>query len=145
MKFHFLLLSLVSLSWSLTAQDSEEHKNTEQEKVQVPELQTKVNLLERLEIDGHELTFKKVQSDGRCPKEVTCVWPGEARIVLEIDDGKDRVIYPTIVPALGGHQEILTTAEHKIYVINLEPYPKTPGEQLKAYQLVLKIQSRQAN
>ena len=30
------------------------------------------------------LRFKEVVSDSRCPRNVTCIWPGEAKVLLEV-------------------------------------------------------------
>jgi len=40
-------------------------------------------------VAGGAIKFKKVISDSRCPKGVTCVWAGEVKILLEFyEDGK---------------------------------------------------------
>lgn len=152
MKFYLVSIALLLMTCSLTAQNpvretksGESEETSKNENLKVPEIMTKVNLLGRMEIDGQILTFKKVESDGRCPKQVTCVWAGEARVVVEISDGEDEVVHPVIVPADGCHKEILATAEHKVYIKNLEPYPVTADEHLEAYQLVLKVEPRKTD
>jgi len=108
----------------------------------VPEILTKVNLLDHVEVGAYTLTFTKVESDGRCPKQVTCVWPGEANIVIEINDGTDTEQYRISIPALGLHRKILSTDSHKVYLKNIEPYPIRTNDNLEAYKLVLKIASQ---
>ena len=34
---------------------------------------------------GHEFLFERVIEDSRCPKDVTCVWEGNAKIVVRVD------------------------------------------------------------
>lgn len=141
MKFYLLLLGLLLMTWNLTAQHSEDSQHKNQAKVYPPEILTKVNLNEQFKIDGYTLTFKSVKSDGRCPEQVTCVWAGEAKVLLEIDDGTDQQIYPVTIPAMGANRRIIATTQHKVYVKNLAPYPITAEDSITAYQLVLKIDS----
>jgi hypothetical protein len=144
MKFYPLVVSLVLLSWSLTAQNHEENQNTTSEKVQVPEIITKLNLLEEVEIDEYRLRFKSVVSDGRCPEKVTCVWPGEAEVMVEIFDGTDSKTKTITIPALGFEKEIFTTSEHVVDLKNLAPYPITATTEIQAYQLLLKIHPKKS-
>lgn len=139
MKFHFLIISLLSLSLSLTAQNSAENDNTPKEKVQVPEIITKLNVLDQVVVDEYILIFKSVESDGRCPEKVTCVWPGEANVVIEIFDGTETSSETVAIPAMGFQKEIFTTSKHIVYLKNLTPYPITAEDKIKAYELLLKV------
>jgi hypothetical protein len=139
MKLYLFLLSVLSVTCSLNAQNSEKNTTETKKKIEVPEILTKVNLLDHVEVGAYTLTFTKVESDGRCPKQVTCVWPGEANIVIEINDGTDTEQYRISIPALGLHRKILSTDSHKVYLKNIEPYPIRTNDNLEAYKLVLKI------
>ena len=130
------------MTLNLTAQNSEEQTKTSQEEVQVPEILTKLNLLDAVEVEGHQLTFRNVVTDGRCPKEVTCVWPGEADVIIEINDGTEVVAKKMTIPASGTHKEILSTSSHVIYLKNLAPYPVQPNDKIESYELLIKIQSK---
>lgn len=149
MKFYLLVLGILSMTCSLNAQNpacvtqsgrSEENKNTTPEKIQVPEILTKLDVLDYVKVEGYQLTFKSVVSDGRCPKDVTCVWPGEAEILIEINDGTEIIAKRIAIPALGFEKEILSTLTHRIYLKNLVPYPLKANESIEAYQLLIKIQ-----
>jgi hypothetical protein len=142
MKLYLFLLSVLSVTCSLNAQNSEKNTTETKKKIEVPEILTKVNLLDHVEVGAYTLTFTKVESDGRCPKQVTCVWPGEANIVIEINDGTDTEQYRISIPALGLHRKILSTDSHKVYLKNIEPYPIRTNDNLEAYKLVLKIASQ---
>ena len=142
MKLYLFLLSVLSITYSLNAQNSEKNTTETEKKIGVPEILTKINLLDHVEVGAYTLTFAAVESDGRCPKQVTCVWPGEAHIVIEIHDGTDAVQHRISIPALGFHKEILSTDSHKVYLKNIEPYPIKPDEKLEAYKLILKIESQ---
>jgi hypothetical protein len=39
---------------------------------------------EQLEFGDKSIRFKEVISDSRCPKGVTCVWAGEAKVLIQI-------------------------------------------------------------
>lgn len=141
MKFYFIVISLLSLSWSFTAQNSEENKNTTQENVQATDVLTTLDLLDYIEVNRYRFTFKSALNDGRCPKDVTCVWAGEAEILIEINDGSETVSKKIKMPALGFEKEILSTQSHKVYLKNLVPYPMKAIDKTEAYQLLIKIQS----
>ena len=140
MKSYIIAIGLAMSSLSLSAQTSGDNANTSTEKAQVPEILTKLKLMQEINIDGYLLSFKSVENDGRCPKKVTCVWPGEAKVLVEIFDGTDIKSKTITIPALGFHEEIFTTSEHVVYLRNLAPYPVTSKDDIKAYQLLLKVQ-----
>jgi hypothetical protein len=141
MKSYIIAIGLAMSSLSLSAQTSGDNANTSTEKAQVPEIITKLKVKETLKIDEYQLSFKSVSSDGRCPEKVTCVWPGEAKVLVEIFDGTDIKSKTITIPALGFHEEIFTTSEHVVYLKNLAPYPVTSKDDIKAYQLLLKVQA----
>jgi len=73
MKYLFLFGFLIC-SISLSAQD--------QEAIRIFNSVLKGG--ERLEFGDKSIRFKAVISDSRCPKDVTCVWAGEAKVLIEI-------------------------------------------------------------
>lgn len=143
MKFYLLVISLWSISCSLNAQNdsdkSEKNQSTSHENVKAADVLTTLDMLNSYKLDKHQLTFKSVLSDGRCPKDVTCVWAGEAEILIEINDGTETVAEKIAIPALGFEKEILSTSDHKVYLRNLAPYPMKANESIEAYQLLIKI------
>ena len=142
MKLYLSLLCVLSIACSINAQNSEKNNTEIKKKIEVPEILTKVTLLDHVEVGAYTLIFTKVKSDGRCPKQVACVWPGEANIVIEINDGTDAERHRINVPAFGFHRAILSTDSHEVYLKNIEPYPIRPDDKLKSYKLVLKIVSQ---
>lgn len=69
--------------------------------------------------------FEGVASDSRCPKDVQCVWAGDAAVTMWLEEaGAERVTF-----------ELHTTTEpkevtHGAYVVRLqevEPYPESTG------------------
>jgi len=47
-------------------------------------LVSKLNYKKSISIEDINLKFEEVLSDSRCPKDVECVWAGEAKVLIEI-------------------------------------------------------------
>jgi hypothetical protein len=88
------------------------------------------------------LRFLELIGDSRCPKDVTCIWRGEARCMLEISK--------TNVPPLKSQLEIKdfgssdqpTTFTYEAYKITfrVEPYPEAGKSIAKSdYRLVMTV------
>mgnify|MGYP006896872537 CR=1 FL=1 len=73
MKYLFLFGILIC-SISLTAQVQEENRI----------FNSVLQVGEQLEFGDKSIRFKEVISDSRCPKDVTCVWAGEAKVLIQI-------------------------------------------------------------
>lgn len=63
------------------------------------------------------ITFKKILEDSRCPKGVTCVWSGNAQILIQFNE-KEFQINTHIDP------ETLPVGDYKITLTALDPYPR---------------------
>lgn len=78
---------------------------------------------------GLRLKFDRVLDDSRCPKRVSCVWTGAARItVIATPDGAQ----PTTLefntnPAPGQTHLAETVGGFTVELRSLDPYPETPG------------------
>ena len=87
------------------------------------------------------LRFKEVVSDSRCPRNVTCIWPGEAKVLLEVfENGK--VIEEKVVVINSAKIPLKFSAEGISYFLNsmvLLPYPVAGNETLENYTLNLQI------
>ncbi len=95
-----------------------------------------------LNMDSRSIVFKEVISDSRCPTDVTCVWAGEAKILLAIyENGKFRV--NVIVSTTTGSLPLNFSEDGirlSISGINLLPYPTTRSKNDKPeYTLQLKL------
>ena len=73
MKLYLFLLSVLSITYSLNAQNSEKNTTETKKKIEVPEILTKVNLLEHVEVGAYTLTFTKVESDGLSKTSDMCL------------------------------------------------------------------------
>ncbi|HET8838204.1 MAG TPA: hypothetical protein VFM82_04340 [Flavobacteriaceae bacterium] len=109
------------------------------ENVKSPKIICPVKLGETIGFGNKWVKFAKVLSDSRCPVDVTCVWAGEAKVLVEIYEGeklletKEVVISPTseIIP-------LFSLKNNSVGIDGLAPYPnsKTP-EANKKYILNL--------
>ncbi|MBZ9630948.1 hypothetical protein LB465_09160 [Salegentibacter sp. LM13S] len=112
-----------------------------QEEVKVIEHTAKTYVGEAFNFDGKTIRFKKVVSDSRCPSDVTCVWAGEAKILIEIfKNGKP--IGEEIISTRSQNFSLskFFQGDFSLHTIALSPYPKT-SRKIKAsdYQLQFKI------
>ena len=86
-----------------------------------------------------KLKFLEVISDSRCPKDVTCVWQGQASCLVEITYLESLYKVTLVQPGL---PEEPSQIDFKEYVIkfNLTPYPEA-GKEIKKndYQLQLVV------
>lgn len=74
-------------------------------------------------MEKSSIEFLKVISDSRCPRQVTCIWQGEAKVLLGIDVGGKYIEQEVVVA--GGIAEIPLAANLLLQVSNLKPYPQT--------------------
>ncbi len=119
MKYLFLFGILIC-SISLSAQDQEESRV----------FNSVLQGGEQIEFGDKSIRFIEVVSDSRCPKDVTCVWAGEAKVLIEIFE-KGKLINKKLVvinPYIIDEIPLQFSAGGGIYSITafkLFPYPST--------------------
>lgn len=64
----------------------------------------------------------KILSDSRCPNQVTCMWAGEARVLLGITTGEEYVEKEVVVS--GSDPELVLQAGLRLLFFRLKPYPE---------------------
>jgi hypothetical protein len=82
-----------------------------------------------VQIDGSgaALTFKAVQRDSRCPKDVRCIRAGEAVVVLELRGGSGETSALTFdVPPGGGASQ--SQRGYRIEILSLDPQAEADVE-----------------
>lgn len=88
--------------------------------------------------------FKGVISDSRCPKNVTCVWAGEAKVLVEIFEN-GRFLEEKIISTKSGFVPLNFSVEDLIYgitSINLLPYPTTEANVKPQYTLHINVSEK---
>lgn len=79
---------------------------------------------EEFGITNTAVKFIKVISDSRCPESVTCIWPGEAKILLGVEF--NGIYSEKEVIVSGGVSGLALTENFHLLDLSLYPYPKTP-------------------
>lgn len=83
---------------------------------------------------SNTVKFLKVISDSRCPRQVTCIWPGEAKVLVGIELNGNYFEKEIVVS--GGVTEFWLTNDLLMQVSHLRPYPETAkGIPLEQYCL----------
>jgi len=71
------------------------------------------------------IRFVTVENDSRCPRDVTCVWAGNAAVQLQLGIGRDskRVTLNTShSPSFVGETEF---HGNRVKLVDLSPYPRS--------------------
>ena len=81
---------------------------------------------------GFDLKLKSVTADSRCPEDVTCVWAGEAQVVISVYQNRKLVEDHTLIVSSKTEKEneiwfskYVTAKQKKIKSIRLLPSPKS--------------------
>lgn len=118
-------------------------RSQEQDSIPVTSV-VKVALTEKMVLDDTlEIEFAKVISDSRCPKNVQCVWAGEAVILVKLyrNDKFEKETQITIQPR--GLEtsvlELLSSEKTHTTAIKLMPYPDAALQEKQPYYLELCI------
>ena len=114
-----------------------------------PKIVSKINLGETIIIENHQVTFAKVLEDSRCPKGVTCIWAGRARVQLfvgleEEDSLIKELIFGQVKQGESKDLTLFTSEGNSVMGYALEPYPSSgdSGSE-KEYQLFLSIEKNE--
>ena len=98
---------------------------TSKEEIKHP-VEIKLGVGEHQQIKNVEITFLGVIEDSRCPKDVDCVWAGEAKIkVLVKEKGIDAVEKELVFNSIGKAISVYTSESVTIKAVRLSPYPET--------------------
>ncbi len=81
---------------------------------------------ELFSFENKSIQFKKVISDSRCPKDVTCIWAGEAKVLIAVmENGKQ--VKEQIVTLTAAEDFTFGFADseglYNMNSLNLYPYP----------------------
>ncbi|MBW1297793.1 hypothetical protein [Aquimarina litoralis] len=121
MKKLFFLLFLFNLFFSLSAQEKPKQ-------IQTPKIITKLKLGKKINLKSKSLQFLKLVEDSRCPKYVSCVWEGQAKVIVGVYENDILVEEKLIIIGAKGitpdsPKELLKQEEKAILGYNLSPYP----------------------
>ena len=95
------------------------------------QFQLKVNqTISSLESNSIKVKFLNVTADSRCPSDVTCIWQGEVKIVVNIIKN-NQALSDFSLTSRAGDKDLATQVfdGYSIQVVKVEPYP-TSGKKI---------------
>lgn len=131
MKDNYLWVWVFLFPVILFAQEEKDSTTVEMEK-----LSADFSIGREFNFGKSSVNFIKVISDSRCPRKVTCIWPGEARILLGIEINGEYFEEEVVLSSSGA--EIPLANELLLQVSHLRPYPET-GAKIAAEEYCLSI------
>ena len=118
MREKIVVLCVLCLPLLLFAQDKPQEE--------VIQISTELQLGQESHLDEVAVKFLKVTSDSRCPRQVTCIWAGEAKVLLGITVGGKYFEKEVVVSGAGA--EFPLDKDFQMQVYDLRPYPETAKE-----------------
>jgi hypothetical protein len=105
--------------------------------IDVPMIVVKVPLGETVQFENASVKFIKVLEDSRCPKDVTCVWAGQARLLVEVTE-KGKASREVELLFGGASKNILFSEEGlTLKGMSLTPYPVSDDNGVRDYVLLV--------
>lgn len=103
---------------------------SQENSVEVPKIVIKIPLGESIHLENVSIKFVEVLEDSRCPKNVTCVWAGRARVLVEVTESGKHVQQKELLFGQTKKGEIInnilfTTEDSEIKGITLKPHPNS--------------------
>lgn len=101
---------------------------SQENSVEVPKIVIKIPLGESIHLENVSIKFVEVLEDSRCPKNVTCVWAGRARVLVEVTESGNHVQQKELLFGQTKKGEIInnilfTTEDSEIKGMTLKPHP----------------------
>jgi len=78
--------------------------------------------------------FVRVAEDSRCPASVTCVWEGNARVVVHVSGSADSLLNTNS----SSGADALQSGAIRITLAAVEPEPRQPNEPASTYRIRLR-------
>lgn len=105
----------------VTAQDTNQ--------ITSPVIVAKIGVGEAIIIDGITIFFKEVLEDSRCPKRVTCIWAGRAKVIVGIkEDGQviqeKEIIFGQTMDGELTNKTLFEFGNSRLKAFSIEPYPE---------------------
>ncbi|MDH7447422.1 hypothetical protein [Aquimarina sp. 2201CG14-23] len=99
-------------------------------KVETPTIITKLKAGNSLDFESKSIKFIQVVEDSRCPSDVTCVWAGQAKVLIGLYENNILLEEKEIVMGAKAitptNSKILfKSGTQSIYGYHLSPYPSS--------------------
>ncbi len=104
---------------------------------------------EMFSFENKSIQFKKVISDSRCPKDVTCIWAGEATVLIAVMENGKQVKEEIVTLTAAQDFKFSFSDSEELYNLNsldLYPYPvSTHKIEESEYCLKIQLSKRKRN
>lgn len=110
----------------------------QEKSTQTPQIGMAIPLGTTIEIEDLLIEFVEVLEDSRCPKDVQCVWAGQAKVKLSVtESGMDPEFVELV---FGSRAKDRTIKKDNFYIegLSLTPYPTSETQGKLKYVLLLK-------
>lgn len=107
-----------------------------------------IGIGEQLKFGNRSIKFKELISDSRCPSDVTCIWPGEAKILVEVFENGNLCGEEMLVISSGDRntsvslQKLFSGGDFSLSAFQLTPYPKT-SERIKPSEYSINLEVKE--
>jgi hypothetical protein len=86
------------------------------------------------------ITFERVSEDSRCPTDVTCIWEGDATVVLRIKETADEVTREVHTQGDAPRSRKAPAGDYVVTLVRLDPMPRSTAPiEASAYRATLLI------
>ena len=86
------------------------------------------------------LTFDRVSEDSRCPTDVTCIWEGDAVVVLKVKAEAEEATREVHTQGGEARPRQAPAGDYVVTLIRLEPAPRSTGAiEPSAYRATLRV------
>ena len=127
--YHFLLFTLFVIISILGCRldDLISGDDQEQDFISVAldsEFQLEVGQTGFVESENIKITFLEVTADSRCPSDVTCIWAGEVKVLVNIwKDDQDLGDSILVGQAANNDRAVKTFDGYSVKLLKVDPYP----------------------
>lgn len=115
-RFCIALCCMISAACATSATPAQQTVSLDMEFTLAPSGRAKI---ERTNI---EVRFVGISEDSRCPRDIACVWAGQAKVRLDITNGRGEAVLRDVL-----EQQSVIADRYQIKVVRVLPYPETSG------------------
>ncbi|RMA65888.1 hypothetical protein [Ulvibacter antarcticus] len=105
--------------------------------VEVPKIVVKVPMGETVQFQKASVNFIKVLEDSRCPTDVTCVWAGQVKILVEVKEKGKAAVQKEILFKGSVDTTLVASEGYKLKGVSLSPYPTSETQGKLDYVLLV--------
>jgi len=123
--------------FSAEAQKEQQKKETVKDSTNQTNAVYKLSEGDKITWKNYCLFFEEVISDSRCPSDATCVWAGEAKVKLSIEENGHllETKYFNLPNPISKEKNVFQLGNQSIQIFELAPYPTAKNKKDLDYYL----------